>query len=169
MIVRYIRTWTFFGLLWEKKSYCLISCRFLDKATIKEGSARLPCTEVQVEKTKQVCGMILIWLVLLIPSTIWAQINTLFVKQGTTLDRHIGTHFQVPAASLGSFVTLSMLISVPIYDRYFVPFMRAKTGNPRGITLLQRLGIGCIIQIAAIAIAYLVEMQRMHVLRWNMC
>ncbi|KMT18883.1 hypothetical protein BVRB_2g029840 [Beta vulgaris subsp. vulgaris] len=143
--------------------------KFLDKATIKEGSARLPCTEVQVEKTKQVCGMILIWLVLLIPSTIWAQINTLFVKQGTTLDRHIGTHFQVPAASLGSFVTLSMLISVPIYDRYFVPFMRAKTGNPRGITLLQRLGIGCIIQIAAIAIAYLVEMQRMHVLRWNMC
>lgn len=107
----------------------------------------------------------MIWLVLLIPSTIWAQINTLFVKQGTTLDRHIGSHFLVPAASLGSFVTLSMLLTVPIYDRYFVPLMRAKTGNPRGITLLQRLGIGCIIQIAAIAIAYTVEMQRMHVIK----
>ncbi|CAO2825771.1 unnamed protein product [Amaranthus hypochondriacus] len=133
--------------------------RFFDKATIKEGSSRVPCTQAQVEKTKQVCGMIMIWLVLLIPSTIWAQINTLFVKQGTTLDRHIGSHFLVPAASLGSFVTLSMLLTVPIYDRYFVPLMRAKTGNPRGITLLQRLGIGCIIQIAAIAIAYTVEMQ----------
>ncbi|KAL2896337.1 Protein NRT1/ PTR FAMILY 5.1 [Bienertia sinuspersici] len=139
--------------------------RFLDKAIIQEGSSRLPCTEAQVEKTKQICGMILIWLVLLIPSIIWAQINTLFVKQGTTLDRHIGTHFQVPAASLGSFVTLSMLITVPFYDRYFVPLMRTKTGNPRGITLLQRLGIGCIIQITAIAVAYFVEMQRMHVIR----
>ncbi|KAD1040243.1 hypothetical protein E3N88_43385 [Mikania micrantha] len=46
-------------------------------------------------------------------STIWAQVNTLFVKQGTTLDRHLGSSFQLPAASLGSFVTLSMLISSP--------------------------------------------------------
>lgn len=107
----------------------------------------------------------MIWLVLLIPSTIWAQINTLFVKQGTTLDRRIGTHFKVPAASLTSFVTLTMLLIVPIYDRYFVPLMRAKTGNPRGITILQRLGVGCIIQIAAIAFAYVVEMQRMHVIK----
>ena len=109
--------------------------------------------------------MILIWLVLLIPCTIWAQINTLFVKQGTTLDRHIGSSFQVPAASLGSFVTLSMLLTVPIYDRYFVPLMRDRTGNPRGITLLQRLGIGCVIQMAAIAVAYMVEMRRMHVIK----
>lgn len=139
--------------------------RFFDKATIKEGSSRPPCTEAQVEKTKQICGMILIWLVLLVPSTIWAQINTLFVKQGTTLDRHIGNNFQVPAASLGSFVTLSMLLTVPFYDRYFVPLMRARTGNPRGITLLQRLGIGCIIQLVAITVAYMVEMRRMYVIK----
>ncbi|MCD7454697.1 hypothetical protein HAX54_025664 [Datura stramonium] len=43
-----------------------------------------------------------------------AQINTLFVKQGTTLDRHLGSTFQIPAASLGSFVTLTMLLSVPM-------------------------------------------------------
>lgn len=128
-------------------------------------ASKPPCTVTQVEGTKLVLGMILIWLVTLIPSTIWAQINTLFVKQGTTLDRKLGQSFQIPAASLGSFVTLSMLISVPMYDRYFVPFMREKTGNPRGITLLQRLGIGFIIQIAAIAIAYAVEVRRMHVIR----
>lgn len=107
----------------------------------------------------------MIWLVTLIPSTIWAQINTLFVKQGTTLDRHFGRNFQIPAASLSSFITLSMLLSVPVYDRYFVPFMRKETGNPRGITLLQRLGIGFVIQILAIAIAYIVEVKRMHVIK----
>ncbi|GAB4832030.1 hypothetical protein Ancab_006048 [Ancistrocladus abbreviatus] len=140
--------------------------RMLDKAAIaKEGSSKPSCTVTQVEKTKLICGMIMIWFTLLIPSTIWAQINTLFVKQGTTLDRHIGSKFEVPAASLGSFVTLSMLLSVPFYDRYFVPFMRLKTGNPRGITLLQRLGIGCVIQIIAIVIAYVVELHRMHVIK----
>ncbi|XP_022764833.1 protein NRT1/ PTR FAMILY 5.1-like [Durio zibethinus] len=140
--------------------------RFLDKAAIKDGnSGRPPCTVTQVEGTKLVLGMLLIWLVTLIPSTIWAQINTLFVKQGTTLDRSLGSSFQIPAASLGSFVTLSMLLSVPMYDRYFVPFMRRKTGNPRGITLLQRLGIGFCIQVIAIAIAYAVEVRRMHVVR----
>ncbi|PON83218.1 Proton-dependent oligopeptide transporter [Trema orientale] len=142
--------------------------RFLDKAAIKEGSidnSRLPCTITQVEGAKLVLGMLLIWLVTLVPNTIWAQINTLFVKQGTTLDRNLNSRFSIPAASLGSFVTLSMLLSVPMYDRYFVPFMRRKTGNPRGITLLQRLFIGFVIQVSAIAIAYVVEVRRMHVIR----
>ncbi|OWM69892.1 hypothetical protein CDL15_Pgr025741 [Punica granatum] len=141
--------------------------KFLDKAAIKESTmspTAQPCTVTQVEGIKLILGMFLIWLVVLIPNTIWAQINTLFVKQGTTLDRSMGPHFQIPAASLSSFVTLSMLISVPIYDRYFVPFMQARTGNPRGITLLQRIGIGSAIQVLAIAIAYAVEVKRMHVI-----
>ncbi|KAM7491865.1 hypothetical protein LguiA_034786 [Lonicera macranthoides] len=143
--------------------------RFLDKAAIKESNnsnaPRPPCTITQVEGAKLVLGMFMIWLVTLIPSTIWAQINTLFVKQGTTLDRHLGPSFEIPAASLGSFVTLSMLVSVPMYDRYFVPLMRKKTGHPRGITLLQRLGIGFAIQTIAIAIAYVVEVKRMHAIK----
>ncbi|CAL5404709.1 unnamed protein product [Camellia sinensis] len=143
---------------------------FLDKAAIKEGnpnSSRPPCTVTQVEGTKLILSMFMIWLVTLIPSTIWAQVNTLFVKQGTTLDRRLSSTFQIPAASLGSFVTISMLLSVPMYDRYFIPFMRKRTGNQRGITLLQRLGIGCIIQIIVIAIAYIVEVKRMRVIKVN--
>lgn len=142
--------------------------RFLDKAAVKDGTSaasRPPCTVTQVEGTKLVLGMLVIWLVTLIPCTIWAQINTFFVKQGTTLDRTLVPTFQVPAASLGSFVTLSMLLSVPVYDRYFVPFMRRRTGNPRGISLLQRLGIGFVIQLIAIAFACIVEVKRMHVIR----
>ncbi|XP_051138533.1 protein NRT1/ PTR FAMILY 5.1 [Andrographis paniculata] len=155
--------------------------RFLDKAALvkqhnnsnnnnnnkpsSSSSKQEACTITQVEEAKLVLGMGMIWVVTLIPSTIWAQINTLFVKQGTTLDRHIGPNFQIPAASLGSFVTLSMLIFVPLYDRYFVSFMHKRTGNPRGITLLQRLGVGFLIQILAIAIAYIVEVHRMNVIK----
>ncbi|CAH2058617.1 unnamed protein product [Thlaspi arvense] len=139
--------------------------RFLDKAAIKTSSRDLPCTVTKVEVAKRVLALFSIWLVTLIPSTLWAQVNTLFVKQGTTLDRKLGSSFQIPAASLGSFVTLSMLLSVPMYDQYFVPFMRKKTGNPRGITILQRLGIGFVIQIVAIAVASAVEVKRMSVIR----
>ncbi|XP_013636303.1 PREDICTED: protein NRT1/ PTR FAMILY 5.1 isoform X2 [Brassica oleracea var. oleracea] len=139
--------------------------RFLDKAAIKTCSKESPCTVTKVEVAKRVLGLTLIWLVTLIPSTLWAQVNTLFVKQGTTLDRKLGSDFQIPAASLGSFVTLSMLVSVPMYDQYFVPFMRKKTGNPRGITILQRLGIGFVIQIVAVAVASAVEVKRMRVIK----
>ncbi|KAL7184207.1 hypothetical protein ACSBR2_026374 [Camellia fascicularis] len=154
----------------KRKVHHTPNFRFLDKAAIKEGnpnSSRPPCTVTQVEGTKLILSMFMIWLVTLIPSTIWAQVNTLFVKQGTTLDRRLSSTFQIPAASLGSFVTISMLLSVPMYDRYFIAFMRKRTGNQRGITLLQRLGIGCIIQIIVIAIAYIVEVKRMHVIKVN--
>uniref|UniRef100_A0A2P2NYB3 Uncharacterized protein n=1 Tax=Rhizophora mucronata TaxID=61149 RepID=A0A2P2NYB3_RHIMU len=58
-----------------------------------------------------------------------------------------------------------MLLCVPVYDRCFVPFMRKRTQNPRGISMLQRLGIGFAIQIIAIATAYGVELRRMHVIK----
>nr|GMC63800.1 protein NRT1/ PTR FAMILY 5.1 [Ipomoea batatas] len=107
--------------------------RFLDKAAIKQGNLSPPCTVTQVEGAKVVLGMAMIWVVTLVPSTIWAQINTLFVKQGTTLNRHVGcSAFQIPAASLGSFVTLSMLVTVPMYDRYFLRRMRVIAAH--GIT-----------------------------------
>lgn len=146
----------------------VVESRFLDKAAIqKDGDntsgTRPPCTVTEVEGAKIMLRMVIIWIATLIPSTIWAQINTLFIKQGTTLDRHVGSsNFQIPAASLGSFVTISMLVSMPIYDKIFVPFMQKRTGHPQGITLLQRLGIGFVFQIIAIGVSYFVEAKRIH-------
>ncbi|XP_016183414.1 protein NRT1/ PTR FAMILY 5.3-like isoform X2 [Arachis ipaensis] len=119
--------------------------RFLNKACVNTGSSHnawMLCPVTQVEETKQMLRMIPILVSTFVPSTMVAQINTLFVKQGTTLDRAIGRSFSIPPASLGAFVTLSMLICVVIYDRFFVKIMQKLTHNPRGITLLQRMGIG---------------------------
>ncbi|KAI3993949.1 hypothetical protein MKX01_002962 [Papaver californicum] len=44
----------------------------------------------------------------ILPSTMVAQVNTLFVKQETTLDRGLG-NFQIPPASLASFFTIQCL------------------------------------------------------------
>ncbi|PNY03316.1 peptide transporter PTR3-a [Trifolium pratense] len=111
--------------------------------------------------------MIPILIATCIPSTILAQTNTLFVKQGTTLDRRMGPHFKIPPASLVAFVYIFMLISIVIYDRVFVPAIRRYTKNPRGITMLQRLGIGLVFHVIVMVVACLIERKRLAVARGN--
>ncbi|KAK9906007.1 hypothetical protein M0R45_000132 [Rubus argutus] len=140
------------------------SVRFLNKAAVKTASTspwRL-CSVTQVEETKQMLRMIPILIATFVPSTMVAQVHTLFIKQGTTLDRRLGS-FEIPPASLGAFVTISMLISVVLYDRFFVKFMRKLTKNPRGITLLQRMGIGMVLHIFIMVVASLTERYRLNV------
>jgi peptide/histidine transporter 3/4 len=125
------------------------------------------CPVTQVEETKQMMKMIPVLLATFIPSTIIAQVSTLFIKQGTTLDRSMGPHFEIPPACLTVFVSIFMLISVTIYDRYFVPKVRRYTKNPRGITLLQRLGLGLVLQVIIMITACLVERKRLGIAREN--
>ncbi|KAK7279247.1 hypothetical protein RJT34_24294 [Clitoria ternatea] len=139
------------------------SLRFLNKACVKTSSSTSAwklCPVTHVEETKQMLRMIPIMVATFIPSAMVAQVGTLFVKQGTTLDRGIGK-FNIPPASLGTFVTLSMLICVVLYDRVFVKIMQRLTKNPRGVTLLQRLGIGLIIHIVIMVIASQTERYRL--------
>ncbi|TYJ27139.1 hypothetical protein E1A91_A07G165700v1 [Gossypium mustelinum] len=142
-------------------------CRFLDKAAVKSGSNSpwMLCPLTQVEETKQMVKMIPVLSATFIPSTLLAQVGTLFIKQGTTLDRRMGPHFEIPAACLTAFVTIFMLISIPVYDRIFVPTVRRYTKNPRGITLLQRMGIGLVLQIIIMVVACFAERKRLSVAR----
>ncbi|KAK7356635.1 hypothetical protein VNO80_15910 [Phaseolus coccineus] len=156
----------------KKGSYRIDSTptlRFLDKACVKTDSNTSPwmlCTVTQVEETKQMLRMIPILVATFVPSTMMAQINTLFVKQGTTLERHIGS-FKIPPASLAAFVTVSLLVCVVLYDRFFVKIMQRFTKNPRGITLLQRMGIGLVIHTLIMIIASGTESYRLKVAREN--
>ncbi|CAK9329215.1 unnamed protein product, partial [Citrullus colocynthis] len=139
---------------------------FLNKASIKTGSThpwRL-CTVTEVEETKQMIRMIPILFATFVPSIMLAQVNTLFIKQGTTLDRNIG-NFNIPPASLGGFVTVSLLVSVVLYDRVFVKIIRKFTKNPRGITLLQRMGIGIVLHMLIMVVCSLVERRRLAAAR----
>jgi peptide/histidine transporter 3/4 len=97
---------------------------------------------------------------MVVPCTLVAQAGTLFVKQGVTLDRRIGK-FHVPPASLGAFVTATMLICIVLYDRFLVPAVRRRTKNPRGITLLQRISLGMLLQIVTMVVTSVVESQRL--------
>ena len=99
------------------------------------------------------------------PSTLSSHVNTLFIKQGTRLNRHMGSHFEIPPGSLTAFIAMSMVVSIVVYDRILVRIFRRFTGNPRGITMLQRMGIGMAINVLTMAVASITDMKRISVVK----
>jgi peptide/histidine transporter 3/4 len=92
-----------------------------------------------------------------------AQLNTFSVLQAETMDRHLGKHFQIPAGSFGIFTMLALTLFLPFYDKFIVPFSRRMTKEGRGITLLQRVGVGLALSILSMAFAAAVETKRRNV------
>lgn len=121
------------------------------------------CTVTQVEEVKLLVRMLPIWVTNLMFSVVFAQVGTLFLNQGTTLDRHVSGNFEIPAASMSFFVTFSICVCLPFYDKFFVPFVRSFTTDERGLTLLQRIGVGQVISTVSIMVAAVVEMHRLRV------
>ncbi|CAI0461868.1 unnamed protein product [Linum tenue] len=148
--------------------------RFLDRAAIIDApcTATSPqghnpwrlCTVNQVEEVKLVLRLIPIWLSCIMFTVVLSQNHTLYVKQASTMQRSFISHnFIVPPASLQSLIGLTIIITVPFYDRIFVPFVRRHiTGHPSGITLLQRIGTGLALSILEAAVAALVESRRLR-------
>ncbi|GMH00347.1 hypothetical protein Nepgr_002186 [Nepenthes gracilis] len=139
--------------------------KFLDKALLTPHDSKdnvKICSTAEVEEAKAILRLFPIWATSLVYAIVFAQPSTFFTKQGATMDRSIGTAFSVPAASLQAFISLSAILFIPIYDRIFVPVARALTGNPSGITMLQRIGAGLFISIISMIVAALVELKRLE-------
>ena len=116
---------------------------------------------------KDVLGLLPFWMACLMYGVVFAQSSTFFTKQGSTMDGNIGTNFEIPAASLQCFTSISILLLVPVYDRIFVPIARRLTGNEQGITMLQRIGTGMFFSIISMIVATLIEIRRVEVAKDN--
>ncbi|CAA7396825.1 unnamed protein product [Spirodela intermedia] len=133
------------------------------EALLRGGSAGEE--EGVAEGPRAVLRLLPIGVTCLLYAVVLAQSTTFFTKQGSTMDRRITPSFLVPPAALQSFIHLSVLAFVPIYDRLFVPITRAFTGRPSGLTMLQRIGVGMVLSIFAVAIAAKVETKRLQTAR----
>ncbi|KAL0351304.1 UNVERIFIED_CONTAM: protein NRT1/ PTR FAMILY 5.10 [Sesamum calycinum] len=142
--------------------------RFLDKALLApDGSINeKTCSVADVEDAKSLLRLAPIWFACLGYSIIYAQPSTLFTKQAATIDRHITGGFQLPAASLQQcFISVTVTVSLVLYDRVFVPAARAITNKPSGISMLQRIGTGLFLSSTSIVIAAFVERKRLALAR----
>ncbi|XP_078434015.1 protein NRT1/ PTR FAMILY 5.10-like [Wolffia australiana] len=115
------------------------------------------------DSARGILRLLPIWATCLVYAVVFAQSSTFFTKQGSTMDRRIGPNFLVPPAALQSFISVSILASLPLYDRFFVPIARSITGRPAGVTMLQRIGVGMVLSIAAMAVAAMVETKRLRI------
>ncbi|XP_030519116.2 protein NRT1/ PTR FAMILY 3.1-like [Rhodamnia argentea] len=171
------------GLLYENKELdAVISVhgrllhseqfKWLDKAaTMTEEEARSSgppdlwrlVTVHRVEELKCIVRMLPIWSAGILLVTCSSHLGSFTIVQARSMDRHLSRSFQIPPASLSIFSILTMLSGLVLYERLFVPFIRRFTGNPVGITCLQRMGIGFTINILGAIVASFVEIKRKKV------
>ncbi|KAI4298903.1 hypothetical protein L6164_032416 [Bauhinia variegata] len=141
--------------------------RFLDKACIriqdgtntKESPWRL-CTVTQVEQVKILLSVIPIFACTIVFNTILAQLQTFSVQQGSAMDTQLTKSFHIPPASLQSIPYILLIVVVPLYDTFFVPFARKITGHESGISPLMRIGFGLFLATFSMISAALMEKKR---------
>ncbi|KAG2710330.1 hypothetical protein I3760_04G021600 [Carya illinoinensis] len=117
-----------------------------------------------LQNTKVVLRLLPIWTMLLMFAVIFQQPATFFTKQGMTMKRNIGG-FKIPPATLQSAITLSIILLMPLYDKVLIPIARLTTCDPKGISVMKRMGIGMFLSIIAMVIAAVVEMKRLEISR----
>ncbi|KAJ6696865.1 hypothetical protein OIU85_003242, partial [Salix viminalis] len=129
--------------------------RFLNKALLAPNGSEKDdgkaCSLSDVEEAKALLRHP-IWTTCLVFAVVFAQRTTLFTKQGVTMDRSISRGIDMPAASLQSFMSLAIVLFIPIYDRVLVPLARSLTRKPTGITMLHRIGTGIFLSVITIII-----------------
>ncbi|KAG4188359.1 hypothetical protein ERO13_A08G158800v2 [Gossypium hirsutum] len=119
------------------------------------------CPVTQVEEVKCVLRLLPIWLCTIIYSVVFTQMASLFVEQGAAMKTTV-SNFRIPPASMSSFDILSVALFIFLYRRVLDPLVaRIKKKGSRGLTELQRMGIGLVIAIMAMVSAGIVECYRL--------
>ncbi|XP_010550102.1 PREDICTED: protein NRT1/ PTR FAMILY 5.8 isoform X2 [Tarenaya hassleriana] len=116
----------------------------------------------QLKNAKVMLRLLPIWTMLLMFAVIFQQPATFFTKQGMTMKRNIGPSFKIPPATLQSAITLSIILLMPLYDKILIPIARKLTKKEKGISVMERMGVGMFLSIIAISIAAIVETKRLE-------
>lgn len=142
--------------------------RFLNKACVvknpeldiaADGTAADPwslCTVEQVEELKTLIKVIPIWSTGVMMSINISQ-SSFPLLQAKSMDRHISSTFQIPAGSFGTFVIITIVIWVILYDRAILPLASKIRGKPVHFGVKSRMGAGLICSALSMALSAIVE------------
>ncbi|GJV11761.1 NRT1/ PTR family 1.2-like protein [Tanacetum coccineum] len=73
------------------------------------------------------------------------------------MDRHITKNFEIPAASLGFFNIVTLMVWVILYDRVIIPLLSKFKGKPVYISVKLRMGAGLVFSILAMVTSGIIE------------
>ncbi|KAI4322214.1 hypothetical protein L6164_021926 [Bauhinia variegata] len=119
------------------------------------------CTVKQVEDFKSLIGIMPLWSTSIFLSTSIGIEGSLIVLQALTMDRHLGSHFQIPPGSIPVILLVSTAISLPLIDRVLFPAWQKLIGKP--LTPLHRIGIGHVFSVLSCAVSALIELKRLNI------
>ncbi|XP_060173580.1 protein NRT1/ PTR FAMILY 1.2-like isoform X2 [Lycium barbarum] len=162
-------------LYYQKKGSAIVlpseKLRFLNKACIvqdpqldlsPDGEAIDPwrlCAVDQVEELKALLKVVPIWLTGVVMSININQ-NSFPVLQATTMDRHIGSSFEIPAGSFGIFGVISAILWIVLYDPLILPIASKLTGKPAHFSTKERMGFGLFLSFLSVLVVAAVECVR---------
>lgn len=147
----------------ESLSHPTESLKFLNRAAIHRPAFHfLTCSVQQVEEVKIVLKIFPIFACTIVLNCCLAQLSTFSVQQAATMNTKIAS-LKVPPASLPVFPVVFIMILAPVYDHFIIPFARRVTKTETGISHLQRIGVGLVLSIVAMAVAAIVEVKRKRV------
>ncbi|XP_054801466.1 protein NRT1/ PTR FAMILY 4.3-like [Prosopis cineraria] len=146
---------TILGLADSKLSSSLVALNFwfLDKADIKTR----PTTEVDNSAPNP-------WKLCRVTQAKNAKLSSK-PSAYNTIDSQISRSFKIPQASLPIIPVAFLIIVVPVYGHIIVPVLHKITGNPTGITHLQRIRVGLILSCIFMAISAVIEVKRKQIAR----
>lgn len=151
----------------------ILTLRCLDKAAIVDESELDPskkyhpwrlATVPQVEGLKIVIRMVPVWLSGILVSLVTIQTATFANQQALSMDRRVGK-LTIPPASMLAFAFIALVFFVPIYDLVIIKHLRKLTKHPKGLSYLQRIGVGTFLNIFTMVSAALIEKKRRSVAR----
>ena len=119
-------------------------------------------TREQVEEVRLVVRLFPMFIATCFYWAVYTQMQTFFVSQGLMLDARLTKDFYIPAASMSSLDTISVILLIPVYDQLLVPYLRKRDRKP---TVLQRIGIGLILGSVAMVGAGVLEHFRLRAAR----
>ncbi|XVF68628.1 hypothetical protein PTKIN_Ptkin11bG0016700 [Pterospermum kingtungense] len=145
--------------------------KFLNRAALKtegdvhsDGSVAKPwrlCTVQQVEDLKSLIRTCPLWSSSIFLSTTIAVQASMIVLQALAMDRHLGSNFKIPAASVVVLVQVSTCITPALLDGFLFPTWKKLTGQ--SLTPLKRIGIVHVFNVLSMAISALVESKRLKI------
>ncbi|PHT32601.1 hypothetical protein CQW23_28938 [Capsicum baccatum] len=83
--------------------------------------------------------------------------NSFPVLQATTMDRHIGSSFEIPAGSFGLFGVISAILWLVLYDCLILPIASKLSGKPTHFSTKERMGFGLFLSFLSVLVVAAVE------------